>query len=127
VIICSDPDRGSRQLEARVMKAWWTYWASLDVALILWIGAIVALGRDGFRSALAEPIPATILAAPIAIGGLNLILFRASHQTVCRLEAERHGWLRMLVGRGYSSTTFAVTGVALLALAAYVVVAALAG
>jgi hypothetical protein len=29
------------------------------------------------------------------------------------MEAERHGWLSMMVGRGYSARAFALTGIVL--------------
>ena len=38
------------------------------------------------------------------------------------MEAERHRWLSLLVGRGYSARTFALTGLILLALGVILVV-----
>jgi hypothetical protein len=38
------------------------------------------------------------------------------------MEAERHRWLSVLVGRGYSARTFALTGIALLVLGLALVV-----
>jgi hypothetical protein len=104
------------------VKAWWSYWLTLFVGAALWIGVAVVGGREGIRTALTEPIPAAILLAPIFLAGLNLVAFRRTHEVVCRVEAERHRWLSLLVGRGYSAQTFAVTGLLLLALGAVLVV-----
>ena len=38
------------------------------------------------------------------------------------MEAERHRWLSVLVGRGYSARTFALTGIVLLVLGVALVV-----
>jgi hypothetical protein len=64
---------------------------------------------------------------PLVVAGVNLILFRDSHEDVCRLEAQRHGWLRAMVGDGYSARTFALTGAALLVLAVLILVAVATG
>ena len=104
------------------MKAWWAYWLTLAVGAVLWIGVAVIAGRDGIRSALGQPISAAILLAPIFLAGLNLVAFRGTHEVVCRMEAERHRWLSVLVGRGYSARTFALTGLVLLALGVALVV-----
>ena len=103
------------------MKAWRAYWLTVGVGAVLWIGVAAVAGREGIRTALGQPISATILLAPIFLAGLNLVAFRRTHEVVCRLEAERHRWLSLLVGRGYSAQTFAVTGLALLALGAVLV------
>jgi hypothetical protein len=118
--MAADHDRG-------VMKAWWAYWLSLAVAIVLWFGGIVVLGRDGFRSALGEAPFAFILAAPILVAGLDLVAFSRTHEQVCRLEAERHAWLRALVGRGYSARTFLLNGVALIAIGGLLVLGAILG
>ena len=97
------------------MKAWWSYWLTLAIGAVLWIGVAIVGGRDAIRTALNEPIPAALLLAPIFLAGLNLVAFRRTHEVVCRMEAARHGWLSMLVGRGYSARTFALTGLVLLA------------
>ncbi len=97
------------------MTAWWSYWLTLVVGALLWIGVAVVAGREGIRTALGQPIWATILLAPIFLAGLNLVAFRRTHEVVCRLEVERHPWLSRLVGRGYSARTFALTGFVLLA------------
>jgi hypothetical protein len=64
---------------------------------VLWIGVAVAAGREGIRTALGQPIWATILLTPIFLAGLNFVAFRLTHEVVCRLEAERHRWLSLLV------------------------------
>lgn len=102
--------------------AWWAYWLALAVGAALWIGVTVVGGHDGVRSALGQPMGAVILLAPIFVAGLNLIAFRESHEVVCRMEAERHRWLSVMVGRGYSARTFALTGVVLLVLGVALVV-----
>lgn len=104
------------------MKAWWSYWLTLAVGAALWIGVVVVGGREGIRTALAQPIWATILIAPIFVAGLNLVAFRERHEVVCRMEAERHRWLAVIVGRGYSARMFALTGLALLVLGVVLVV-----
>lgn len=104
------------------MKAWWSYWLTLIVGAALWIGVAVAGGREGIRTALGQPIWAAILLAPIFLAGLNLIAFRETHEVVCRMEAERHHWLSLLVGRGYSARTFTLTGLVLLAIGVALVV-----
>jgi hypothetical protein len=109
------------------MRAWWTYWLSIGVAAILWLGAIVLGGRQGLRTLLDQPVWLAILLLPLIVAGVNLIVFRERHETVCRLEVERHGWLRTMTGGGYSSRTFAWTGLTLLVLVALIVVAQLGG
>jgi hypothetical protein len=96
------------------VRAWWVYWLTLAVGAALWLGVAVVGGREGIRSALGQPIWAAILLAPIFLAGLNLVAFRDTHEVVCRLEAERHRWLSLMVGRGYSARTFALTGGVLL-------------
>ena len=103
------------------MRAWWVYWATLVVGAAIWIGALVVGGRDGLRSMLANPVGLAILVLPIAAAGVNLVLYRRSHEEVCRLEVERHRSFRLVAGNGYSATAFAVTGVALLLLAGGIV------
>ena len=76
------------------MKAWWAYWLTLAIGAALWIGALVVGGRDGIKTALGQPLWAVVLLAPIFIAGLNLVAFRQTHEVVCRMEAERHSWLR---------------------------------
>jgi len=109
------------------VRAWWVYWLSIAVAAALWIGVGLVSGRDGLRSALGQPLALAILVAPLIVAGIDLILYRTTHEEICRLEAERHGWLRAMVGRGYSATTFLWTGVALLGLVALIVVVAVGG
>ena len=104
------------------MKAWWSYWLTLVVGSMLWIGVAVVAGREGIRTALGQPIWAAILLAPIFLAGLNLVAFRRTHEVVCRMEAERNRWLSLLVGQGYSAWTFALTGLVLLALGVILVV-----
>ena len=96
------------------MKAWWSYWGTLVVGTILWIGVALVGGRDGIKTALSQPFWAAIFLAPIFLAGLNLVVFRRTHEVVCRMEAERHRSLSLLVGRGYSARTFALTGLVLL-------------
>lgn len=109
------------------MRAWWIYWISIAVAAVLWIGAPVLSGREGLANLLDQPVWLVILLAPLVVAGVNLILFRDSHEEVCRLEAKRHRWLRAMVGAGYSARTFALTGVAVLALVALILVAVATG
>ena len=109
------------------MRAWWVYWISIAIAAVLWIGAPLVLGADGFRSLFDQPIWLVALVLPVLVAGADLILYRESHEEVCRLEARRHGWLRAMVGDGYSARTFASTGLAVLALGALIVGAQLTG
>src|SRR5262245_38725911 len=109
------------------MRAWWTYWIAVGLAAVLWIGLPVVAGRDWFREQLHEPLSLAILLIPVAFAGLNLIAFRASHEEVCRLEAQRHSWLRALVGRGYSARQFALTGIVLLGLVVVILAAVATG
>ena len=67
-------------------------------------------------TALIQPLPAAVLLTPIFLAGLNLVAFRRTHEVICRLEAERHRSLSLLVGQGYSARTFALTGLVLLGL-----------
>ena len=109
------------------MKAWWAYWLIVAIGALLWIAFAVVGGREGIRTALGQPIWAAILLAPIFLAGLNLVVFRQTHEVVCRIEAERHRWLSVLVGGGYSARTFAVTGLSLMALGVALVVLASSG
>jgi hypothetical protein len=109
------------------MRAWWAYWLTIGVAAVLWIGLPLVAGEDGFRSLLDQPIWLAILVLPLALAGLNLIVYRDSHEEICRLELERHPWLRFVLGRGYSARTFALTGMALLLLFGIILVGSLGG
>ena len=109
------------------MRAWWTYWITLLVGGAAWITAVIALGRDGLRTALTQPAWAAVLIAPIFLAGLNLVAFRASHEVVCRLEIERHPWLRYMVGRGYSARVFGLAGIVVLGLGAILVISLAGG
>ena len=102
------------------MRAWWTYWVTFALGAALWMGVAIAFPEGRMRDALHQPVWLILLLAPLVAAGANLLIFRRQHETVCRLEAERHTWLRMLVGRGYSAATFAVTGVVLIGLAVVV-------
>ncbi|MFL5713027.1 MAG: hypothetical protein ACJ769_00055 [Chloroflexota bacterium] len=104
------------------MRAWWTYWATLVAGVVIWTAALVVGGRQGLRSMLANPGGLLVLVAPIVIAGLNLVLYRESHEEVCRIEVQRHRSLQLLAGSGYAARTFALTGVGLLALAGVIVV-----
>jgi len=104
------------------MRAWWTYWLTVVAGAVIWIGALVVGGRDGLRSMLGSPLGLVILLAPIAIAGVNLVLYRQSHEEVCRIEVERHRSLRLLAGNGYSANRFALTGLMLIALAVVIAV-----
>ena len=112
---------------ALAVRAWWIYWASIAVAAVLWIGAVVVGGRDGLRGMLHQPVGLAILVLPLVVAGVDLVLYRQRHEEVCRIEVERHGWLRVMTGGGYSARTFLWTGVALVVFAGTIVVAALAG
>lgn len=107
------------------MRAWWVYWISIALTAVLWIGLPLIVGRDGLRTALAQPIWLAILLLPLLAAGLNLVFFRETHEEICALEVERHPWLRTIVGRGYSARTFAATGVALLGVVGFVIIAEL--
>jgi hypothetical protein len=109
------------------VRAWWVYWASIVVGVLVWIGAVAIGGRDGLRGMLHQPVGLVVLVLPVVVAGANLILFRHTHEEVCRVEVERHGWLRTMTGGGYSARTFVWTGVALLALAVAILAAVLAG
>lgn len=91
------------------------------MAAAIWVAAFAVGGRDGLRSMLADRGGLVILVLPIAAAGLNLVLYRRSHEEVCRLEVERHRSFRLIAGNGYSATAFALTGVALLLLAVAIV------
>jgi hypothetical protein len=103
------------------MRAWWVYWIAIAVGAVIWLGAILVVGRDGFRSLLTQPLWLVVLVAPLVVAGADLIVYRTTHEEVCRLEARRHGWLRAMVGDGYSARTFTWTGVALLVVAGLIV------
>ncbi|HEV8698826.1 MAG TPA: hypothetical protein VGQ89_14110 [Candidatus Limnocylindrales bacterium] len=109
------------------MRAWWSYWLTFGLAAVLWIGAAIAAPAGGMRAILAQPLWMILLLAPLVVAGLILIVFRESHETICRLEVARHPWLRYLVGGGYSALTFAITGFALLVLVALVIAGRLGG
>jgi hypothetical protein len=109
------------------VRAWWVYWLSVGFAALLWIGVPVIIGGAALRSLLADPSWLAIFVAPLVVAGLDLVLFRAAHEEVCRSEARRHGWLRALVGDGYPAATFLWTGVAVLGLAAVIVVGVATG
>ena len=109
------------------MRAWWAYWLTLIVGASIWIGLAIAVGRVGVKTALDQPVWATILIAPIFLAGLNLVIFRRSHEVVCRLEVERHSWLSRLVGRGYTARTFALTGLMVLAFGVVLVAGVVGG
>ena len=109
------------------MRAWRVYWISIAVAAVLWIGVPVIAGSGGVRDLLAQPVWLAILLLPLVVAGVDLVLYRDSHEEVCRLEAQRHGWLRALVGRGYSARTFLWTGVALLGLVGLILIAVVSG
>ena len=109
------------------MRAWWAYWATFAIGVVLWIGVAIATPEGTMAEILHEPVWLFLLLAPLVAAGANLIIFRQQHETVCALEAERHAWLRLLVGRGYSATAFAATGVALIGLAVVVLVSIVSG
>jgi hypothetical protein len=109
------------------MRAWYVYWISVAVAAVLWIGVPLLTGRAGLGTLFTQPVWLAVMLAPLVVAGVNLILFRNSHEEVCRLEAKRHGWLRAMVGDGYSARTFALTGVALLVLVVLILVAVATG
>lgn len=105
------------------MRAWWAYWGSITFAAVVWLAALLLLGRSGLRSVLGSPLGLTVFVAPLVIAGLDLILYRATHEEICRLEARRHRWLRALVGQGYSAAAFLWTGVGILVVAVVIVTA----
>jgi hypothetical protein len=109
------------------MRAWYVYWISIAIAAVLWIGVPLLAGRDGLATLLAQPVWLAVMLVPLVVAGANLILFQDSHETVCRLEAQRHRWLRAMVGDGYSARTFALTGLALLMLAVLILVVVATG
>jgi hypothetical protein len=87
--------------------AWWAYWITVGVWAIVAIGVAVARIHLGP----SEPLWVAGLTLPPVVAGLDLVLFRGSHERICAREARDHAWLRALVGRGYSAGTFLVTGV----------------
>jgi hypothetical protein len=109
------------------MRAWWVYWGSIALALALWTGASIVAGPGGLREVVSQPVWLAILLLPLGVAGVDLILYRERHEEVCRVEAERHAWLRVLVGRGYSARTFLWSGLALLALVGFIVFSAITG
>ena len=106
---------------AEEVRAWWAYWVSITFAAVLWLGALLLLGRSSLRSILGNPMGLTVFVAPLVVAGVDLILFRATHEEICRLEARRHRWLRSLVGQGYSAAAFLWSGVAVLVVAIVIV------
>jgi len=106
------------------MRTWWIFWSTVVLAAVLWIAVPLVAGREAFRSLLSQPLSLAILVAPVAAAGINLIIFLRTHEEVCNLEAQRHGWLRAVVGRGYSARLFAATGVVLLAVTLFILAAA---
>ena len=106
------------------MRAWWLFWISIVVAAILWIGVPLALGGPRFRELMSEPVGLVMLVLPLVVAGVDLILFRTTHEEVCRLEAQRHRSPRAVVGDGYSARTFLWTGIVVLATAVVVVAVA---
>ena len=121
------PVSAGRNLTRTSVKAWWAYWLTLAIGAAVWIGVAVVGGREGIRAALGQPVWAVILLAPIFLAGLNLVAFRQTHEVVCRMEAERHRWLSVMVGRGYSARTFALTGIVLLVVGVGLVVWVISG
>lgn len=109
------------------MRAWRAYWLTIGVAAVVWIGVGIAAPEGGMRAILDQPAWLVVLLAPLVVAGINLIVFRESHEEVCRLEVARHPWLRYLVGRGYSARTFVLTGLGLLGLVGVLIVARLGG
>jgi hypothetical protein len=109
------------------VRAWWAYWLTIGVAAVLWIGVGIAAPEGGMRQILDQPAWLVLLLVPLVVAGINLIVFRESHEEICRLEVERHPWLGYLVGRGYSARTFALTGLGLLGLVGVLIVARLGG
>jgi hypothetical protein len=104
------------------VRAWWAYWLTFAVGAAVWIGVAVAKPGGTMRDALHQPVWLFLLLAPLVAAGGNLIVFRRSHEEICRLEVERHRWLWFVVGAGYSAATFAFTGFALLALVAAILI-----
>jgi hypothetical protein len=82
------------------VRAWWAYWLTFGVGVTVWITATLVAGRGGLNGLLQDPLWLAVLVAPIAAAGLNLIFFRKSHEEVCRLEIQRHPWMRYVAGRG---------------------------
>ena len=120
------PRRPIRPLVGRILRgvrAWWVFWATVVLGAVLWIAVPLIVGRDSFRSLLAQPLGLAVLVAPLIVAGINLIVFRETHEEVCRIEAERHSSLRAVVGRGYSARMFAATGVVLFVVAVAIVIA----
>jgi hypothetical protein len=96
------------------MRAWWTYWVLIAAAAVTWVaGGVLARSAGGLEWLLGQPAWAIALIGLPLAAGLNLILYRQSHEEVCRLEVDRHRWLDILTGGGYSARTFLLTGFAL--------------
>lgn len=109
------------------MRAWWAYWLTLIAGAVLWTAAAVVAPHGAFGSILREPVWLVLLLAPLLAAGVNLIAFRRSHEEVCQIEVAQHKWLRFLVGPGYSSGTFALTGSVLLGLVAAILIGLVTG
>jgi hypothetical protein len=103
------------------LRAWWTYWLTIGIAVVAWVTAALLAPDGDVRAALANPVVLVVLLAPLVAAGLNLVLFRNAHEEACRLEVQRHRWMRAIAGGGYSARSFALTGVAILALVAWIV------
>jgi len=106
--------------QVTAMRAWWAFWLTLGTAAVLWLGAALLAPDRDVRAALANRVVLVVLLAPLVAAGLNLILFRNAHEAACRVEVQRHRWMRAIAGSGYSATSFAVTGVAILAFVAWI-------
>jgi hypothetical protein len=109
------------------VRAWWSYWLTFGLAAVLWIGVAIAAPSGGMRAILAQRLWMALLLAPLLLAGINLIVFRESHEEICRLEVARHPWLRYLIGGGYSARTFALTGLGLVGFVSVLIAARLGG
>ena len=92
-------------------KAWNVYWTALAVFVLVFV-AFALLRGTGLAWGVA-------LATPLVVAGLDLVLFRESHERICAVEVARHRWLGTLTMGGYDRRAFAATGLVLLAFAVY--------
>lgn len=94
--------------------AWRSYWG----LLLVWVTTVV-LWSVLHRGLQAGPVWGVLVPLPLVLAAVDLIVFRRSHEAVCRAHVARHSWLRVVTLGGYPAWAFVATGVCLLPLAAW--------